>query len=84
MDSSLENSHSTEIFAFEGPLVSDGVDTFEEKVGNALKASTEWKFKDRGIRIIDTISVRSQRLPVEKSLSAIMQPVIRSEWNEEG
>ena len=64
------------MFAFEGPRVNDEVDTFEGEVGNELEVPIEGKRKDRKIRIVDTISIRSKRLPMEKSLPAMAQQVI--------
>jgi hypothetical protein len=82
-DSSLQKSHPTEMFAIEGPRVSDEVDIFADEVGNALRTPTEWKGKEKEIKIIDTISVRSQRVPSEKSLPELPRPVVRSKWDEE-
>ena len=82
MDSGLENSHSTEMFALEGPRVSDEVNDFGE-IGHALTTPTAWKHKDREIRITDTITVNSQRFPLETPIPAVTRHVIRREWNEE-
>ena len=56
--------------------MNDEVDTFEGEVGNELEVPIEGKRKDRKIRIVDTISIRSKRLPMEKSLPAMAQQVI--------
>jgi hypothetical protein len=58
-ESSLENSHSTEIFALEGPRLSDVVDNFTEERGIELKSPTEWRREDREIKDMDAIRVSS-------------------------
>jgi hypothetical protein len=76
---SQQSDESTEMFALEGPRVSDVAQDSAEERGNSQKASAEWKRKNTEIRVVNRISVKSLRVP-EKDLPAVPQQTVPREW----
>ena len=79
---SQHSDQSTEMFALQGPRLSQGEQDVVEEGGHSRKASAEWKRRNTEIMVVNRISVQSLRVP-ENDLAADPQRIVPREWTEE-